>query len=33
MYVPKMPKPKPHYELKIDKTFSTIKGDLNNETS
>ena len=29
MYVPKVPKPKTHYELKIDKTFSTVKG---NET-
>ena len=33
MYVPKMPKPKTHYELKIDKTLSTTLGNLNNETS
>ena len=26
MYVPKMPKPKTHYELKIDKTLSTTMG-------
>ena len=29
MYVPKVPKPKTHYELKIDKTFRTVKS---NET-
>ena len=32
MYVPKVPKPKTHYELKIDRTFSTVKGHSNNET-
>ncbi|KAK1609976.1 hypothetical protein QYE76_033649 [Lolium multiflorum] len=33
MYVPKMPKPKNHYELKIDKTLSTTMGNLDNGAS
>ena len=33
MYVPKMPKPKPHNVLKFDKTFSGTKSDLHVESS
>ena len=33
MYVPKMPKPKNYYELKIDKTLSTTMGNFDNRAS
>ena len=33
IYVPKMPKPRPSNMFKINKTFSTINGDLHNGTS
>ena len=32
MYVPKVPKPKPHSVRKIDKTFSETKSDLHVES-
>jgi hypothetical protein len=33
MYVSKVPKPKNYYRPKIDKTFSTTMGDLDNGAS
>ena len=33
MYIPKVPKPKPHNVPTIDKTFSETKSDLHVETS
>jgi hypothetical protein len=33
MYVPKVPKPKNHYELKIDKTLSTTMGNIDKGAS